>query len=319
MEKNRINEFMTSVITEMEEQGRYSTAHVYKYALNAVLAYGGESVNLEELTPEWLLAYQSYLSARLLLWNTISTYMRMLRAVYNRAVDSGLVPYIPRQFKGVYTGRILNHQRAMDRDNLQRILSPDESGSIPEEQKEDTEYSSSHFNSRWAQACLELMLRFHGMPFVDLAHLRKSDLHNGHLTVRRRKTGRVLSVAVSPAALRLIRRYGNTDPSSPYLLDILDGNLTGREAYEDYQHALRMLNLRLRQLTRRYGMSCKVTSYSARHSWATLAKYCGVAVEVISEALGHASITTTEGYLKQFDNQRIEKANAVIMNYIFRQ
>ena len=319
MEKNRIDEFMMSVIAEMEAQGRYSTAHVYKCALKAVLAYQGEMVNLEDLTPKWLLAYQSYLMARKLLWNTISTYMRMLRAVYNRAVDRGLVPYIPRQFSSVYTGRILNHQRAMDKEDLQRVLSLTSPEGVPEGQNEDTERPSSRFNCRWAQACLELMLRFHGMPFVDLAHLRKSDLHNGYLTIRRRKTGRVLSVAVSPAAFKLLRRYGNTDPSSPYLLDILDGSLTGRRAYEDYQRALRMLNLKLKQLTCRHGMKCKVTSYSARHTWATLAKYCGVSVEVISEALGHASITTTESYLKQFDNQRIEKANKVIMNYIFRK
>lgn len=59
--------------------------------------------------------------------------------------------------------------------------------------------------------------------------------------------------------------------------------------------------------------------YISRHTWASIAKSCGIAVEVISEALGHASITTTEGYLKQFDNDEIEKANKVIINYIFKK
>ena len=161
------------------------------------------------------------------------------------------------------------------------------------------------------------MLRFHGLAFVDLAHLRKSDLRNGTLTLRRHKTGTQITIGVDEAAMKLIRRYADTDPSSPYLLDILDGKLSGREAYLDYQRALRMLNLRLGQIARRSGLGKRVSSYSARHTWANTAKACGVPVEVISEALGHVSIATTEGYLKQFGDNRIEKANEVIIDYIF--
>ena len=89
------------------------------------------------------------------------------------------------------------------------------------------------------------MLRFHGIPFVDLAHLRKVDLRNGYLTIRRHKTGMPLSIAVDAAAMKLLRRYASDDPSSPYLLNILNGRLSGKEAYKDYQQALRMLNLQL--------------------------------------------------------------------------
>lgn len=319
MDRNEIYGFMLSVITDMEERGRYSTAHVYRCALNAALVYGGSSLCLEELTPVWLASYQTYLLKQELLWNTISTYMRMLRAVYNRAVDAGLVPYIPRQFKGVFTGRHVNHQRALEKDEIQKVLSNEAVVVEAEEPAEETETSLSRRDLRWARACLELMLRFHGMPFIDLANLRKSDLRNGYLTVRRHKTGMPLSVAVDSVAMKLLRYYANTDSTSPYLLDILDGNLSGKAAYENYQRVLRLLNLRLSQLSCRCGIGKRISSYSARHTWATIAKYCGVPVEVISEALGHASISTTEGYLKQFDDHKIEKANKVIINYIFKR
>ena len=104
MDKSEFYDFMLSVIMDMERQGRYSTAHVYHCALKSAVKYGGHSLRIEDLTPGWLQSYQEYLLKQSLLWNTISTYMRMLRAVYNRAVDMGLAPYIPRQFKNVLPG-----------------------------------------------------------------------------------------------------------------------------------------------------------------------------------------------------------------------
>ena len=95
MDKNGLYGFMLSVITDMELQGRYSTAHVYHCALKSAMGYGGTSLRIEDLSPVWLHNYQEHLLRQALLWNTISTYMRMLRAVYNRAVDLGLAPISP--------------------------------------------------------------------------------------------------------------------------------------------------------------------------------------------------------------------------------
>lgn len=109
MDKGEFYDFMLSVITDMERQGRYSTAHVYYCALQSAMGYGGYSLRIEELNPVWLGHYQEYLLRQALMWNTISTYMRMLRAVYNRAVGIwGLAPYIPRQFKKCLPGGISN-------------------------------------------------------------------------------------------------------------------------------------------------------------------------------------------------------------------
>lgn len=221
---------------------------------------------MEDLTPGWLQSYQEYLLKQSLLWNTISTYMRMLRAVYNRAVDMGLAPYIPRQFKNVFTGRYANHQRALKKGEIKRVLLEDV---VEEEADRSSESepaaSSDSRNLGWARACLELMLRFHGIPFIDLANLRKVDLRNGYLTIRRHKTGMPLSIAVDAAAMKLLRRYASNDPSSPYLLNILNGSLSGKEAYKDYQRALRMLNLQLYRLSRVCRLGKRLSSYAAKH------------------------------------------------------
>lgn len=337
MNEISLQEFGLSLIMDKESEGKYSTAHVYRHALNAALIYGGASLTLNELTPGWLHAYEAALIARRLLWNSISTYMRMLRAMYNCAVDRGLVPYIPHQFKGVFTGRQVNHQRALEACEMRKLLLTDEEESVEEtaevaekdaetlneteafdEKAEAAASAFSRHDLKWARACMELMLRFHGLSFVDLAHLRKSDLRDGRIVIRRHKTGMPLSIEVAPEAMKLLCRYAHPDPASPFLLDILDGHLAGIGAYKDYQHILRLFNLRLSQLSRRQGVHRRVSSYCARHTWAAVAKSCGIPVEVISEGLGHASISTTQGYLKQFEGHVMTKANAVVINYIIR-
>ena len=323
MIKSELKDFMESVIAELESEGRYSTAHVYRCALKAALAYEGDGLCLENITPAWLVAYQEHLRTdRQLLMNTVSTYMRMLRAVYIRAVDAGLAPFVPHLFRCVFTGRQKNHRRALKGEEMRKLLAEElaepavaESASAVEPTEPAT--PSVRHDLRWARACLELMLRFHGLSFVDLAHLCKSDLRDGYLYVCRRKTGIPLCITVSPEAFALIRRYAHPDPASPYLLDILDGHLSGKAAHADYCRMLRLLNLRLSQLSRKRRLGLCVSSYCARHTWATAAKYCGVSVEVISEALGHSSVTVTEGYLKQFDWDVIDRADRVTMRYIF--
>ena len=319
MIKSELRGFMESVIADLESEGRYSTAHVYCCAMKAALAYEGDGLCFENITSAWLSAYQEHLRTdRQLLMNTVSTYMRMLRAVYNRAVDAGLVSFVPHLFRCVFTGRQKNHRRALEGKDMRKLLAeepaePTVAGSAPAEPST----SSIRHDLRWARACLELMLRFHGLSFIDLAHLRKSDLRDGHLYVCRRKTGIPLCITVSPEAFALLCRYAHPDPASPYLLDILDGHLSGKAAHADYCRMLRLLNLRLSQLSRKRRLGLCVSSYCARHTWATAAKYCGVSVEVISEALGHSSVTVTEGYLKQFDWDVIDRADRVTMRYIF--
>ena len=157
---------------------------------------------------------------------------------------------------------------------------------------------------------------------IDLPGFKKDEigieLKDGYLTLRRRKTGMPLSARVDGRAMQLLERYRNRDDTSPYLLCFLDGNLEGMAAYRDYQRILRLLNSRLRALALWKKVQGKVTSYSARHTWATVGRYCHIPIEVISEGLGHASVTTTEGYMKGFGNSRMDRANKVIMNYIFK-
>ena len=167
-----------------------------------------------------------------------------------------------------------------------------------------------------ARELFVLMFLLRGLPFVDLAYLRKSDLHDNVITYRRRKTGRPLAVTLTPEAMRILKRYMSRDSSSPYLFPILSSREGTKEAYREYQLALRSFNRQLMLLGEILGLSDRLSSYTARHTWATTAYHCEIHPGIISEAMGHSSITVTETYLKPFQNKKIDEANKRVVNFV---
>ena len=113
------------------------------------------------------------------------------------------------------------------------------------------------------------MLR--GMPFVDIAFLRNCDLRGNVIVYRRKKTGAWLTVRVEAEAMKIIRNLRNTDKTSPYLFPLI--HHPGKDEYRQYQNALRSFNYHLKRLGERIKGVAGLTSYTARHSWATIANY----------------------------------------------
>lgn len=299
--------FMKEVTDGLQMGGNFGTAHVYRSSLNAIITYcGGEDFTFNEITPEWLKGFEIHLRGRKCSWNTVSTYMRILRAVYNRAVDNNEAEYIPRLFRYVYTGTRAEHQRALETGDVEKIFA----GLILLSGVNPAMQRARHF--------FILMFLMRGMPFVDLAYLRKSDLHGNVITYRRRKTGRPLSVTLTNEAMRIVRMYMNQDVHSPYLFSFLRSPEGTMEAYREYQLALRSFNRQLLILGELLGIPDRLSSYTARHTWATTAYYCEVHPGIISQAMGHSSITVTETYLKPFQNKKIDEANKLIIDFIKR-
>ena len=304
MKSRQFTPFMESVIVTLQESGKLGTAHIYRSTLRALNHYcGGRPLPFSGLTASWLKGFEGYLRRRNCKWNTVSTYMRVLRAVYNRALSRGLAPYVPLQFRDVYTGTRADRKRSIAGDELPAVFS----------RKKPYAGLSSELQRTYGLFVLMFLLR--GMPFVDLAYLRKCDLSEGRIMYRRRKTGRLLSVRLTPVALRLIARYGNTDPSSPYLFPILRSS-SPEEAYSEYRRALRGFNRRLRILGLRLGLNSTLSTYCARHTWATVAYHSEIHPGIISEAMGHSSITVTETYLKPFNDMKIDEANAKVVGSV---
>ena len=127
---------------------------------------------------------------------------------------------------------------------------------------------------------------------------------------------RTLRVLLSPEALQLVHMVSNKDENSPYLFPILRSKDGTEAAYKEYQSALRRFNYQLSALKTHLNMSSHLSSYSARHTWATMAYYCEIHPGIISEAMGHSSITVTETYLKPFQNKKIDEANKRVIDFI---
>ena len=304
---SKVVAFMKQVADGLQMEGNFGTAHVYRSSLNAIIAYRGKGdFTFNEVTPEWLKGFEIHLRSRGCSWNTVSTYLRTFRAVYNRAVDSGRAVYVPHLFRSVYTGTRADRKRALDTEDMQKVFTQ-----LPQS-------SAVTSDMRRTQGLFVLMFLLRGLPFVDLAYLRKSDLHDNVITYRRRKTGRPLSVTLTPEAMAILKRYMNRDASSPYLFPLLNSREGTKEAYHEYQLALRNFNRQLMLLGEMLGLGDKLSSYTARHTWATTAYYCEIHPGVISEAMGHSSITVTETYLKPFRNKKIDEANRKVVDFIKR-
>lgn len=306
MEQRSFTKFMELVIEELRSEDCFATAHIYGYALKASTDFvGGGEVFFGALSRRSLKRFQEHLHRRQRSYNTVSTYVRALRAVYNRAVDRELVMGDYRLFAGLQTGVYTTRKLALTADQMGRLLSPAKRAGLPATVQK-------------AQDTLALMLLLQGMPYVDLAHLHKSDLKNDLLVCRRRKTDTELNVPVVPEAMALIDRYRNTDDGSPYLLNLLDPSLKGEDAFNEYQDKLRVLNFGLEKLPILCGVEgVRVTSYTGRHTWATAAKFCQIPEEIISEGLGHSSLEVTRTYLKSFEGGVLKKANRMIIDYIY--
>lgn len=304
MKQNDFVIFMRTTIHNFEKNNSYGTAHIYKSSLkNFIAFYHTNKIPFKKITPELLKGFESYLRQKQLSWNTVSTYLRALRATYNRAVDRHLAPYVPRLFKHVYTGTRADRKKALDTDDMARVF-----------QSWRAENTSGTLSRTHGLFILMFLLR--GLPFADLVNLQKKDLNGNVISYRRRKTGRQLTVNIPPEAWSILNKYMDTNPHSPYLFSFLTSQEGSIESYHEYQCALRAFNQQLYQIGEILHLKTHLSSYTARHTWATLAYYNEIHPGIISEAMGHSSIMVTETYLKPFNTTRIDAANRKIISSV---
>ena len=303
MNRNGFSRCAEFYIGRLRKEGRHSTAHVYKNALFSFSKYCGTSnVSFRQVTRERLRRYGQYLYECGLKLNTISTYMRMLRSIYNRGVEAGSAPYVPRLFHDVYTGVDVRQKKALPATELHKLLYED-----PKSER-----------LRRTQAIAALMFQFCGMAFVDFAHLKKENVRGGVLEYKRQKTGTPMLIEVQSTAWESLRELSSdVGKDSPYLFPFLKGIKVGKEAYKEYTSALAHFNRNLKRLARACGVSIPITSYSIRHSFAMILKEQDVPIEMISELLGHKSIKTTQIYLKSFSLEKMSAVNKICFESVY--
>lgn len=288
--------FMHSVIIQLRQLGKIRTSETYTATLKSFMEFREEQdVPLDGVNSDLMLLYEAHLKAKGVRMNTISFYMRILRAVYNRAVEKGLTPQ-RNPFRHVYTGVEKTVKRAVPVKVIKALKELDLS------MKPSLDFARDMF-----------MFSFYtrGMSFVDMAYLKKTDLQNGILTYCRRKTGQRLTVKWEKCMEEIIKKYPSN--SSTYLLPIIKEQGNERKQYDN---ALHLVNYRLKDLSGMLKLQRPLTMYVARHSWASVAKVRNVPLSVISEGMGHDSEKTTQIYLASLEASVVDKANKMILELL---
>lgn len=286
--------FMQAQIIRLKQNGKLRTSETYAVTLNSFKKFRGEKdIMLDSLNSDTMKSYEAWLQQRGLSSNTISFYMRILRAVYNRAVEDEIIEDRT-PFRHVYTGVEKTVKRALPISVIKSIKALDLS-------------LTPYLDFARDMFIMSFMLR--GMSFIDMAFLRKSDLSNGYITYRRRKTGQQLKIEWTKDMQRILDKYPAN--SSNYLLPIIK-NIGTNERYT-YRNVGYNINHNLKVIAKKVGITIPLTLYVARHSWASAAKAKGIPLSVISEGMGHENERTTQIYLASLDTSVVDKANSIIL------
>ena len=284
-------DFMKNQIRLMRNANRLGTALNYEKTMKNIAEFlGGVNLPFSAMTEQIIADYNAFLVQRVMVRNSISFYMRIMRAVYNKAVRQKLVEQ-SHPFTEVYTGIDRTRKRAVSESVISQLYKLKLAEGTPLALARDIFIFSY---------CTR------GMAFVDIAYLKKENIQNGVICYARRKTGQLLSVRIEPSIQRIIDRYSSA--LSPYVFPILTSTDT-KAAYEEYQVAINSHNRLLRRLSKMLPAGCKLTSYTSRHSWATAARNHNVPISVISAGMGHTSEQTTQIYLTMLENSVIDDAN----------
>lgn len=295
-----LTKFMTSIIAQLKANGQHRTMLHYQAAFNSFMRFRHQQdTTFAELDADMIKSYEAYLkNVAGVCRNTSSFYMRILRAVYNRAVEKGGAPQLY-PFKDVYTGIDKTCKRSISAASVSHIKRLDVKLTSQQELARDAFLMSYYLR---------------GISFIDLAHLRKSDIRDGYLYYTRSKTGQRLSIRWGKDMQAIVDKYKEQTASSSYLFPFLVSDKgKKRSEHQLYHNAESRIAYHLKKLGAKIGLQGKLTLYVARHSWATAARDNDISVSVISEALGHSSETTTQIYLRSIRTDEVDAANAKLL------
>jgi integrase/recombinase XerD len=284
--------FAEKVIQQMKEANRLGNAIVYQTAVNRLISYCGRDITFQEVNYKLLDQFSHHLTTSGLRINSVSNYFRSIRAIYNKAikmkvVDRSFYPFHDISIKSEKTAK-----RAVLKEDIARLLE------IPLKEHTTAWRSLNYF-------MLSFYLR--GISFTDLAYLKQSNIIEGRIEYKRRKTHKNYSVKLFPVAESVINQLHV--PGGDFLLPIIPIGVSENSirAKRMIQQCIKTTNKYLKRLSVEVGLSSPVTTYSSRHSFATIAKRMGYSNELIAEALGHEyGNKITNIYLDTFEEEVLD-------------
>lgn len=291
--------FMKEQIEYLRRCNKFGTAKNYECAMRSFARSLNGDIAIIAINERIIKNYNVYLLQRGIMRNSISFYMRILRAVYNKAVYNHLTEQT-NPFQNVYTGIDNTKKKAIDEKIIAKLYKLDLS-------------KESHLEL--ARDIFIFSYCARGMAFVDIAYLKKKDIQDGTICYTRHKTGQLLSVKIEPNMKKIIDKHTNS--TSIYVFPFLNSSDTNN-AYNQYRKAINLYNRQLKELSQKLPINGTLTSYTARHSWANAARKHNAPIAIISAGLGHTSEKTTRIYLTSLENNAIDAVNKGIISMLLK-
>lgn len=269
-----------------------TTLRTFKHFLQSRGALNEGDLLFRDVTNKLLLEFEKDMKLKYLSPNTTSFYMRILRSYYHKGMEDGRYFTFVDPFKGVYTGVKKTKKRAITHDLLSKM-------------------STAHLPWRLHFARDIFLFSFYtrGMSFVDIAELRQSNIVDGEIRYCRKKTAQLIRVRLEPCTEVIIRKYSKHS-GDDHLFPIL----MKKKKVLKYNTSLKNTNNHLLRISSILDIDPPITTYTARHTWATLAREGGVPISTISEAMGHTSEKTTRIYLSSIGQETIDEANRMVIH-----
>ncbi|MFZ2286795.1 MAG: site-specific integrase [Bacteroidales bacterium] len=287
--------FAERTVEKLKELNQIGNSKIYSSTVSVFKDYRNEKdISLKHIDRKVLEDFRGYLIKQDCKVNSISVYLRTLRAIYNRAIKEKAVNEELYPFKNFKIPTETTKKRAVRKEDIDKIFKLDLTG------RKDFDYARDLF-------FFSFYMR--GMSFIDVAFLKVKDIVGDRVYYTRKKTKQKFSIKLMDKAWGIIKKYNDLSERDSYIFPVIKRE---GEEYLDYKNAIRLTNKKLKKLSEMAGLSESISTYTARHSWATIAKRSGISTAIISEGLGHDSEETTQIYLDSFENEVLDQANELI-------
>jgi len=248
---------------------------------------------------QWLSKYELWLKNSNCTDVTIAILFRTLRSAYNKAISAKCAlksSYPFDEFK-ISKFDTSTPKRAIPKETIKKIM--------------EVDLSKELYYIQFSRDIFIFSYLCGGINFTDIASLKLANLADNKIMYIRKKTKKKINTPLSDEALQIIKKYAaNKTNHSEYIFPILDDKFHKTEVQRANRihKVIGKVNPSLKKVAKLAGIKANLTTYVARHSFATVLKNSGVNIALISETLGHSDLATTQIYLDSFESEQIGEA-----------
>jgi len=293
-----VGDYFEQIIERLEKVEKYGSASKHKVTLSLMRQFRSVDIHFNQIDLNYLREFEIFLRQRHNQNNSIATKFSVLKAVYNKALSENVFIAKSHPFNQFKVGSFwtTTRKRAITKEDILTLFALD--------------LSNRDFYTQLAKDIFLFSYFMAGINFKDIALLKYCDIQNGSIYYTRGKTGKIMNCKLNEEAKKIISKYDQESTTEDYIFPILNRNIhnTERQILNRVHKVLGHINACLQQLSKELGLQIPLTTYTARHTYATVLKRSGVNIALISESLGHSDISTTQIYLDSFENSQIDEA-----------